>query len=61
MAMSELTKCPRCGGSMFLHPDPDDWRSECLQCGYRREPRISGRLGERLANELEELLLRFKS
>ncbi len=28
------TKCPKCGGSMYLDTDGNGWYQECLQCGY---------------------------
>ena len=37
MAMWKLSKCPRCGGNIFLDIDIDGWFEECLQCSYRHD------------------------
>ena len=35
--MWKLSKCPRCGGNIFLDIDIDGWFEECLQCSYRHD------------------------
>ena len=30
------TKCPKCGGNVFLDSDHFGWYEGCLQCGYSR-------------------------
>ena len=37
MAMWKLSKCPRCGGNIFVDIDIDGWFEECLQCSYRHD------------------------
>jgi len=37
MAMWKLSKCPRCGGNIFIDIDIDGWFEECLQCSYRHD------------------------
>ena len=37
MAMWKYSRCPRCGGSMFLERDMDSLYEVCLQCSYQRE------------------------
>lgn len=30
------TRCPKCGGSIYLDSDHYGWFEGCLQCGYTR-------------------------
>ncbi len=30
------TRCPKCGGSVYLDSDHFGWYEQCLQCGYTR-------------------------
>jgi tRNA(Ile2) C34 agmatinyltransferase TiaS len=30
----QKTRCPKCGGSMFMDSDVYGWFEQCLQCGY---------------------------
>ncbi len=30
------TRCPKCGGSVYLDSDLYGWFEECLQCGHTR-------------------------
>jgi ribosomal protein S27AE len=30
------TRCPRCGGSVYLDSDHYGWFEQCLQCGFTR-------------------------
>ena len=32
----EYTRCPRCGGKIYLDNDHYGWYVQCLQCGYLR-------------------------
>ena len=40
MANLKFTRCPRCGGNMFISKEEDDWCAQCLQCSYERELKI---------------------
>ena len=31
------TKCPKCGGNIYLDNDQYGWYEKCLQCGYSTE------------------------
>ena len=31
------TRCPKCGGNIYLDNDIEGWYEECLQCGYMTE------------------------
>jgi ribosomal protein S27AE len=34
------TRCPKCGGNVYLENDMDGWYEECLQCGYMTELQV---------------------
>jgi ribosomal protein S27AE len=40
------TKCPRCGGSVYLDNDHFGWYEECLMCGYTRNLKKVERVAE---------------
>ena len=46
VAVRRLSKCPRCGGNMFLDRDPSGWYEECLQCSSWRKVESMGRSEE---------------
>jgi len=50
MGMRKFSRCPRCGGNMFLERDLDSLYEECLQCSCRREVmKITRRVSSHLA------------
>ncbi len=34
--MFAFKSCAKCGGDMYLEPEPDGYAICCLQCGYRQ-------------------------
>ncbi|MDD5701136.1 MAG: hypothetical protein PHU23_03710 [Dehalococcoidales bacterium] len=32
----QKTKCPKCGGNVYLDSDHYGWFEQCLQCGFTR-------------------------
>lgn len=36
MTTSRKTRCPKCGGNMFLYKDFETWYEQCLQCSLTR-------------------------
>jgi Zn ribbon nucleic-acid-binding protein len=32
----QRSKCPKCGGNVYLDSDQYGWYEECLQCGHTR-------------------------
>jgi len=34
--MFAFKSCVKCGGDMYLEPEPDGYAICCLQCGYRQ-------------------------
>ncbi len=52
------TKCPRCGGNVYLDTDYYGWYEECLQCGHtqnlQKVTKVSVDTGDKYMAELAE-------
>ncbi len=55
------SRCPRCGGTLFLQQDHDSAYHGCLQCGYVRDLALGGTLEDLLAETLRPLRARLPS
>jgi hypothetical protein len=59
----QKTKCPKCGGNVYLDTDYYGWYEECLQCGYTKNlakvTRVSVDAGDKYAAEPVEVPARI--
>ena len=53
------TKCPKCGGNVFLDSDQFGWYEGCLQCGYTRNLqkliKVGNEAGEKYMETMSEI------
>jgi predicted nucleic-acid-binding Zn-ribbon protein len=51
------TKCPKCGGNIYLDSDLYGWFEQCIQCGYtqnlQKVNRVNIETGDKYTAELE--------
>jgi hypothetical protein len=45
------SKCPKCGGSVYLDSDYFGWYEECLQCGFVSDLKEMGKVKNPLMKE----------
>ena len=41
MGKWKIHGCPRCGGSLFVDRDAEEWYEQCINCSYRNELKVS--------------------
>jgi predicted nucleic-acid-binding Zn-ribbon protein len=50
------SKCPKCGGNVFLDSDLFGWYEGCLQCGYTRNLQKIVKFGNEAVEKYVETL-----
>ncbi len=53
------SKCPKCGGNVYLDTDYYGWYEQCLQCGYTKNmakvAKVAVEMGDKYAAQPVEL------